>query len=139
MARILHLDDDPGRHNVIREALVDHCVSSVSTLGHAQTTLRDAPGYDLALVGVASTFGPDRTAGELLEILVIWHPSVHRVVLTDWRLPPGETASMFDRYSVDVIIDCEGRTAQQLGRAVGNAVAANQRRIPRQTKIHRSE
>jgi hypothetical protein len=139
MARILHLDDTPDRGTFIREVLEDHCVYSVGTVEDAQTALRDGSDYDLALVAMTSTSGPDHAGGQLLDLLVTWYPSIYRVVVTEWSLPPAETARIFERYSVDEIIDSEGRNAQQLSRAVGNAVATRQRRIPQQTKIHRSE
>jgi hypothetical protein len=143
MTRILHLDDEPDRRNLMREALQDHCVSSLGRLEDALTALRDGSHFDLALVAMTSTSDPGTcpTGGELLEFLVAcaWYPSIYRVVVTDWSLPPGETARMFDRYPVEEIIDCEGMDAQQLSRAVGNALAVKQRRIPQQTRIYRSE
>lgn len=139
MARILHLDDNPDWHTFIREALEVHGVYSVGSLDDAQTALRDGSCYDLALVGMTSMSGPAHAGGQLLECLVAWCPSIYRVVVTEWPLPPAETARMFERYSVDEIIDCEGGSAQRLSRAVGNALAVKQRRIPQQTKISRSE
>jgi hypothetical protein len=133
------MDDKPDQHHVIREALEDHGVYSVGSLEDAQTALRDGPDYDLALVAMTSTSGPARAAAQLLEFLVAGYPSIYRVVVTEWSLPPGEAAHIFGRYPVDEIIDCEGRNAQRLSRAVGNALAVNQRRIPQQTKIYRSE
>jgi hypothetical protein len=139
MARILHLDNKADRHNIIRDALKDHCVYSVHSFEDAQKTLQAGPYLDLALVAMTSKSGPDHAAGQLLEFLRAWYPSIYRVVVTEWSLPPGETARMFDRYPVDEIIDCEGRNAQQISRALKNALDAKQRRIPQQIKIYRSE
>jgi hypothetical protein len=139
VARILHLDDKSDQCHVIREALEDHSVCSVGTLQDAQTALRDGPDYDLALVTVMSTSGPDLAGAQLLRLLVAGYPSIYRVLVTEWSLPPAETTRIFDRYPVDEIIDCEGRNAQRLSTSVGSALAVNQRRIPHQTKIYRSE
>jgi hypothetical protein len=58
MTRILHLDDEADRRNLMREALQDHCVYSLGRLEDALTALGDGSHFDLALVAMTSKSDP---------------------------------------------------------------------------------
>jgi CheY-like chemotaxis protein len=139
MARIIHVDDEPGWISVVQRALGNHRVDSAVTYEEALRLLNGNAPYDLALVDLNLTDRDDSMGRELLDVLMNEYPATRRVVVTA-SVPEGAMrAGVFERFDLDDLIIKGKASVPGLQMVVSRALKRGIYEAPQQVKYHDSE
>jgi CheY-like chemotaxis protein len=104
-ARILYIEDDPTFVGIVKDALPEFEIVSVTRLGDAMQVLASSEEFAALLVDINLTDLEDGSGYEILEFARERRPHLPKAVVTGSRLQGSIRANILDRYGVsDVLI-----------------------------------